>query len=52
MRHQSYKYKGDSPRVLPPSDNHNFTQDEIDEIKKRNENRALNKEPKMPKGWN
>ncbi len=46
------KYRGNSKQVLPPSNDHDFTEEEIDAIVKKNENRLLkSKEPKLPKGW-
>jgi len=48
----SGKYRGESKQVLPPSNNHDFTEEEIDTIVKKNENRLLkSKEPKLPKSW-
>jgi len=53
MMRSRLKYCGNSRKILPPKDNHDFTTEEIDTIVKKNENRVLlSKEPKLPKGWN
>ena len=46
------KYCGNSRRILPPKDNHDFSLYEIETIVKKNENRILfSKESKIPKNW-
>ena len=46
------KYRGNSKKVLPPSNKHNFTLKEVEIIVKNNLNRLMGiSEPKMPKGW-